>query len=365
MNPNITCLIVGLFATSVAAQEVRVKIAPSASDVLKYTVNSKSEMKTDTKRTIDGEERPARGAGGATKSEQTLVFQEGPDGSNWRKYITAAASVTKPTRQGEDQKSKIVGAIAGKTIFMVKDGKKTVFKAGSATGEALPRATVQGIPAKLTLAGLLPAKAVEVQGKYELKKSFAQALRKLLQPVRAARPADAQGGNRGQGRRRGRGRGNPSTWNAVAVRLLGSKKLTTKGTGQLVSVTEKDGTTLAVLEIDAVLSGAGTPTELGMGRQTRRRGGGGNNEDTGKASISIKVTGQIVVNQTQQRIQSVSLKGKLQSNSESSRTTERNGEERKIDTVQSTQGTFAVDVAVDNIGPAPKEIKKEATATIK
>jgi hypothetical protein len=365
MNPNVTCLIVGLFATSVAAQKVRVKIVPSASDVLKYTVNSKSEMKTDTKRTIDGEERPGRGAGGAVKSEQTLVFQEGPDGSNWRKYITAAASVTKPTRQGEDETSKIVGAIVGKTIFIVKDGKKTVFKAGSATGEALPRAIMQGIPGKLTLAGLLPAKMVEVQGKYELKKGFAQGLRKLLQPVRAARPANVQGENRDQGRRRGQGRGNPNTWNGVAIRLLGSKKLTTKGAGQLVSVTEKDGTTLAVLEIDAVLSGAGTPTELGMGRQNRRRGGGGDKEDTGKASISIKITGQIVVNQTQQRIQSVSLKGKLQSNSESSRTTERSGEERKIDTVQSIQGTFAVDAAVENIGPAPKEIKKESTATIK
>ncbi|MHC4516615.1 MAG: hypothetical protein ACYS5W_23385, partial [Planctomycetota bacterium] len=105
MTPNPICLIVGLLASVAAAQEVTLKVAPHKSNVLEYTIKSKSEMNTDRKITIDGEEmegRFGRGGGGPTKSTQKLVFHEGPAGTGWRNYITAEAAVTRPNRDGED-----------------------------------------------------------------------------------------------------------------------------------------------------------------------------------------------------------------------------------------------------------------------
>lgn len=383
MNPHIAYALVGLIATSAAAQEVSFKLAP-ASSALTYTVLSKSEMTTDTKRTINGEERGGRGGGGrTTKSTQKLVFQDGPAESGWRKYIVAAASVTQPTRGGEDKTSKIVGAVAGKKIFIAKKGKRFVFTSDSAEGEKLPRQATTGIPAQMSLAGLLPAKPLEVQGKAKLKKGFARALRKLLHPVNAtpvAKPVakpkaegDAekkrgQGGNRGGGGPGGRA----STWNASVIRTLGSKKLNTKGTAQLVSVSETDGKSLAVLSIDGVIQGEGTPTELGMGAARRRRGKAGAEKkpDTGTASFTMKITGLIVFDQTNQRIHAVSLEGTVQSSSESVRTVTRNDQERKIGTAKSTAGSFSVEMKCGTVVPSGSEsttgdaVKKQAAQAV-
>lgn len=364
MSPNLVCIVIGLIATSAVAQQVSFKLAPSK-DALSYTVVSKSEMTTVTKRTIDGEERGGRGGGGrTTKSTQKLVFREGPAKSNWRQYITAEATVTRPTRAGEDTTSKIIGAVAGKKIFMVKEGKRTVFKADSVDGEALPRQAIAGIPAQLNLGGLLPAKPLEVAGKSKLKKGFAKTLRRLLHPVTKKREPRSEGdgaNNRGRGAQRA---GNAATWNTSVIRTLNSKKLTTDGTAQLVSVSEEGGKTLAVLAIDGVIHGEGTPTELGMGAARRRRGqpDGDQKEDTGTASFTMKITGQIVVDQTNQRVHSVSLKGDVQSSSVSSRTTNRNDQQRKIDTAKSTAGSFSVDLSCETIATSPKEATPAETA---
>ena len=55
----------------------------------------------------------------------------------------------------------------------------------------------------------------------------------------------------------------------------------------------------------------------------------------------------------------VNLKGSVQYSTETSRTTNRNGEERKIETVSVTAGTFVLTATCANKG-APQEPKKSA-----
>ena len=140
MTRRVSYLVLGLVATSATAQEARLKIVP-AKTVLRYTIEIKSELQTETKRLINGEERTNRrggGGGGPVKASQKLVFDEGPAGTGWRKYITAAAAVTRPGRDGEeDATSQIVAAVAGKKVFISTKGNRVVLKEGDADGEAI------------------------------------------------------------------------------------------------------------------------------------------------------------------------------------------------------------------------------------
>jgi len=369
MTRSVSCLVLGLVATSATAQEAQLKIVPAKTNVLRYTIELKTELKTDTKRRIDGEERTNRrgGGGGPVQSIQKLVFDEGPAGTGWRQYITATASVTRPGRQGEENATnKIVAAVAGKKFFISTEEGRVVLKEGKPDGKAIPRQSANGIPANVDLSGLITSKPVEVKAEYELGSGFVTALKNLLHPVRAARQPRGEGqGGRGAGQRGGRqGRGgrrrggNTQTLQNKILRILGSAKIETKGQGQLLSIEETDGHKLATVSLKAEITAKGDPIEIGLAAPRRNRRGGGDGQAQaqakGNGSLTLVVSGTMIVDLTENRVASLDLEGTLESMSETTRTTSRNGTDRKIETTQTSTGKFTLKVACANQG-APKK----------
>lgn len=378
MNRFTTVLIASLVTAPVIAQET-LQIKPASKSTLKYSIETSSEIKSTRKTLIDGEERTGGrnrgGGGGIVKTSQKLVFQQGPAGANWRNYITAEASVTRGNQDGEDETKKIVGALHGKKVTMKEEEGRLVFTAAvaeavdtaagkTAKAVALPRNVSSGVSAKVDLSGLSSPQPVAIKGTYDLIAGLLAALKSTLHPIRAARAAGAQQGNRrrqggqgqgGQGqqgnrRRQGgrqRGARTPSTFNDTALRIIGSEKSKSKATGTLVSVEEKNGQKFATISIKGTIVGEGSPTDVGLSRarSTNRRGGDqGNNQrqrgggGTGEAKVSIDVTGTLVINQTEQRVETLRLNCKIETSSKTKRTFR----EREMESTSTTSGKLGI-----------------------
>ena len=69
------------------------------------------------------------------------------------------------------------------------------------------------------------------------------------------------------------------------------------------------------------------------------------------------MTGTLVVNQTENRVESLTIKATLKSDSESTRTMGRGGEDREMVTKQSTKGSFEVTVDCADKGKPKAEEK--------
>ncbi|MEE2888305.1 MAG: hypothetical protein VX951_12815 [Planctomycetota bacterium] len=376
MNRITTILIAGLVATPAMAQE-SLQIKPASKGTLKYSIQTKSEIKTARKMLVDGEERSGgrnRGGGnGITKTSQKLVFEQGPVGANWRNYITAEGQVSRDSDDGEGQTSKIVGALHGKKVSMQEEGGRLIFKAetgpaadgaddsGNKAAGNIPRNVSNGVSANVDLSALGSAQPVAVDSSYDISAGLVAALKSTLHPVRAARASGPQGnrsrqaGQKGsqKGGQKGSQKGNrrsrqqrartPATFNDTALRLVSSEKAVAKATGTLVSIVEKDGQKFATVAIKGTIVGEGTPTETGLsrGRGNRRSGQGqrsGGSASAGEAKVSIGVTGTLVINQTEQRVETLDLDCKIETSSK----TERTSRDRKMETTQSTSGQLGI-----------------------
>ena len=396
-------------AVPALAQQAEVVIAPSA-QALRYTVESTSEIATTRKTLIDGEERqgrgggrraaPGGGGGGPTTTIQRVVFDEGPNASNWRSYLSARADVIRAGRDGEAVTREVTGKLAGMKIFISADDAGTSFRKDNEQGDVLGRQLVAGVPPKMALEALAPGKAVEVGEEFDLGDVRA-ALACFVHPVTPARATPEEGeaqpgrrerggqggerggrgqggerggrgqggerggrgqggerggrgqggerGGRGQGgerggRGQGRGRGARRVTDA-ALSVFTNDKLDCVATAKVVGVA--DG--LVTLELTVVVSGKGSPTDLGLGRGARRGRRGGNRgqgggQDDGKAELTLQAAGKLVVHQGDRRLQSLMLKGSLESVTDSVRTNGRSGSEREIQTTSSTSGSFALEV---------------------
>jgi hypothetical protein len=390
MHRTYSLWIVGLVSTAaIAAQDDSGKT--TASKPVQFTIESKSEIKTDRKITVDGEEFDGAGFGGGrggfggggsgtTKTSIKLVFSEGTeDGSTWRDYQVAEASTTRPGSDG-DQDYTVKSALSGKKVFVLSDDRGVVLREGSTKGSELPANLANGIPTRVSLSGLSPEGGLLVGKQFDVSKTFRDALKTVIHPIRpdaATGRGEGGGGARGRGQGggqgdegaqgrggrqgrgaggEGRGFGGPRGVEDAALGTLTNDKLDGKVSGKVVEIIQQDGLELAVVEIQGSLSGKGTPTALGLGGAFGGRGAGGRaggggggraggGEDTGKASAQVAFTGRMLVDQASNSVRELKIEGTLKSDSESVRTMGRDGEEREIETKSNSEGTFSLQVA--------------------
>lgn len=332
-----------LLTTPLRAQEtVDLQITAPAKPV-RYTIESKSA--TEREVLVDGAVPEGRGRGmggrGPTKSESTVVFDEGQDGSStWRVYRKAAAKVETQGRDGEPRTNEIEGGMIGERLHIVEDDRGVVIRRGDADGDELPRMLAMGVTPRTAFAGITPSEPVTVGEEFEMPATFVASLRSLMHPVRPAidperagrggeRPP--RGGDAGEGEGRGeRGRGQGGRGQAgrgqggsggdaaggergqrgardaagrfggmrgmmgsvdTTLPLVASSSLKGKIVGKVVEV--QDG--IAKVELRGTREGDGAIPEISGGRGRRGRGGRGAGGNPAEGSAKLDLTGTLWV----------------------------------------------------------------------
>jgi hypothetical protein len=206
--------VVALSAVLPAQDKVDISIKNPKQPV-RYTIESRSSNQSEREVLVDGEPMGGgrggfggAGAGGATKRETRLVFDEGQgDGGTWRVYHTATAKSEMPGRDGEPATNEVEGGLVGMRLRIVEDDRGTVVEADGEEAEELSPMATRGVPAATSFAGITPAGGVEIGAEFELPAAFFTALQGIDHPIRPAmdpnafggRGARPQGGNRPQG----------------------------------------------------------------------------------------------------------------------------------------------------------------------
>lgn len=388
-----------LLVTTALAQDatgtrVDLSVPATQNQPLRFAITAAVQSTDTRKMLVNGEEggfggaggrggqggQAGRGAGGGgeVKLSQEVVFDQGPSDANWRHYRKLTATESRGGADGEGRENKLQGALEGRKVFLAdgKDGTTTFQEGEGDQQKALAEPLARGLPGRLSLAGLLPQKEVGVGEEFDLSGTdFTAALRGLVHPVTPERPADAgagpgrggqggQGGEGGQGGRPGRGgqgaggqagpggrqgMGRMGGGTNPVLQLLAAGRLTAKAKGKLATVETTDGASIAVVDIQAVLTGKGSGEELGLpqggaafgGRGQSGRGGA---QGTDAVEASLQLTGKARVDLTSHRIVSVELNGPVTLVRATSRTMDRDGEETRIDVHTDTKGSvrFAV-----------------------
>ena len=198
------------------AQTANLTVKPTEGQTTRITIETKITTEEDRQILINGEEGGFGGFGGFGGGEmslsQKIVFDEG---SNWRQYHTVEATQLSPDRDGEIRESKVEGGLTGKKVFVKAnpDGDTVLTEGTGEDAEELSRSLANGVPAKIDLSGLLPAKEVAVGEEFALDASFVEALTSLAHPVNAdaatrrGRGGEQGGGRGGRGGEQGGGRG--------------------------------------------------------------------------------------------------------------------------------------------------------------
>ncbi|MEM7203311.1 MAG: hypothetical protein AAF628_23815, partial [Planctomycetota bacterium] len=211
-----SALVGALSLSPVFAQEVELRIAQPADQVLRFTIESQLESETERQMLIDGEERGGGRGGprGASELRQKIEFEQGPADANWRKYHTLEATSLRMGRDGEPVERATTGALEGKTIRVTQgdDGATLAVEGDGEDGQALPAAMTRNLPTRVDLSRLLPAQTVTVGAEFALDDGFRAALGGLVHPIvgdrddaeasdqpRGRNGGDAPGGRRGRG----------------------------------------------------------------------------------------------------------------------------------------------------------------------
>lgn len=369
-------------ATALAQQAQQVDLTPRPSDQpTRYRIETTIKAEETRKTMVDGEEAAGRGgrgpAAGATTITQKVVLEEGP-ASAWRNYLELDAVQQSPGRDGQARESAVEGGLKGKKVFLKAgtEGALTLVEGEGEGAAAVDARLARGVPDRIDLSGFLPRGKVAVGESFALNDTFLAALRGLVHPVtpapradgegRGGRGGDEQGGGRGEGGeqggrggrrpggqgdrggRRGFGRGGAAGPGGLIIDLLGSGRLAVEATGKVEEVREVDGREVAVVAVEAQLSGKGTGEELGLGA-AGGRGRGGDAAGTDTADATIALTGRVHFDLDGQRVTAVELGGSIAVARATSFTRERDGESSKVDTVAATKGTFKVAVACPEV----------------
>ncbi|MEM7203078.1 MAG: hypothetical protein AAF628_22650, partial [Planctomycetota bacterium] len=152
---------------------------------------------------------------------------------------------------------------------------------------------------------------------------------------------DSQGGGGGW-----RGRGGRRPGAGASMAFLSNDKLDCDAMGKVIAIEEKDGVSMAKVEINATISGKGDAEALGMsgaGQGGRRGGFGGGDMET-KAALNVSMQGVAWVNLQSHMVTALNLTGTMQQEREMFGTMGRGGEDRDIEVNTSTNGKFSIDV---------------------
>jgi hypothetical protein len=377
-------IVVPILAAALCAQKVEFPSKATQAGPLRYSLQTKVQTTDTRKMLVNGEAADfggGRGGGGgnaATESSvvQTVVFDEGPSGSHWREYKTLISTDTRMGRDGEPRETKTEGALQGKkvTVKSGDGGRVTLSEGEGDNAKEVAAAVARGVPAQVSFAGFLPAKALEVGAEYEISGDFVAALKNLIHPVtRAPSPeggagagrrgeGGAQGGGQGGGRQGGQGgarAGGPGGFGGgqnAMLQLLSGGKLTAAGKGKLIGV-END---IATIAIETKLAGKGTNEELGLPAMGGGRGLGGGQgggqgaaPGTSKVDAAFDLKGTVRYDVKAHRVVAVELAGSLQVARESTRTMERDGEEMKAETTTKSTGKVELKATCEAV-PAAK-----------
>lgn len=249
----------------------------------KYTVSMESSATTTSEREmlVDGERREGRGGAGGP-SERTSTFSlaytdevvaadEGAPTQVRRAFEAASAGMEMEMR-GEPVEMDLGSPFDGVTLLLsLEEG---VVEATVEDGDA-PEDTerLEGHSLTLPLDGLLPGDDVEAGDSWDIEpRALRSALGAGLTAKLIERPelGGGGGGQRGGEGRGGRQRGGPRGGMGDAVSGLFGENMDWEITATLTERTEDvDGTSYAVIEIEATMSGALPEPQFG-----RRRGGG-------------------------------------------------------------------------------------------
>jgi hypothetical protein len=378
---RLACLSLPVVALSPSlwAQEHKIEIQNPTGPVT-YTIETTSQLTTDRKVLIDGEERAGGGRGGnrgagPTAVTQKLVIEEG-DG--WRMYHTAEGTIKRGWDGGEGEPTKVTDALAGKRVsFKSAEAAMVVDEKGGKV-EDLPANVTRDVPRKIDLSGLAPNAALQVDGTYDVSKGLAQALKSLAHPVRAPQQRrDAEAGEeqpQGERRRRrnrdaggeeggggeggggaggGGGGGGPGGFRMPQVadnsglRAAASPGVKYTATGKLVGIETIDGAQVARIAIEATIKGEGDPRQLGLGMGMGGRFGGGGGGGGGGAAdmeasgaVNMDLKGTLLVDVARKQPLSLELKGDMQSKSQMSGTFR----EQEMESTTESKGTVGVKV---------------------
>lgn len=389
-----------------AAQDADTTAKPES---LRYTIKSKSETTTSRRMMINGEERSGRRGGGEGEGEAAepapmvitglLIFDEAPKAKGtWRQYHTAAATVSRPTRNGP-RESKVEGAFTGKAVFLKGQGKELAAFENDVDGEPIDERTVAGTPPSMRLADLLPAGEIKAGTEFEISPKFRAAIGSLIHPIRpeprqrnASEAGDGERGERRQRRDQGDGteegqrggrrqRGNEGGDEGAENRrggqrggqrggeggnqrqrgarnfnvedpslsLLPNDKLDWTGKITVASIEETDGKQIAHLTFTAKIGAEGDFEELGLENGGGRGGmfGARPSKMEASANIAMSLNGKYSVDLATKSVLGMTLEGTTKRDDEVFMIVDRRGTEMEIETIIATAGKFSVDVTCE------------------